>query len=133
VDRHHGKDQTLLEIDRQRDHNYGLVDVLVVVFGLTDVLDVVGEPVDFGGIVVGVVAILNVVGVVVPEVLVVLGEFEVVVVERLVEVVVEVGVSGETQPAGAVVGPTCPGMRTVPAQPKLLKSALTVTDPPSEN
>jgi hypothetical protein len=110
-------------------HDYGPVEVLVVVFGLNDAGDVVVDPVEFPGVVVGVVAVVVVAGVVV---LVVVRELEVVVVDGL-DVVVEEGVSGETQPAGGAVGPTCPGMRTVPAQPKLLKSALTVTDPPSEN
>ena len=87
----------------------------------------VEEPVELG-VVVGVGAMLVVVGVgatVVLVVLVVLGELEVAVVALVVVVVVETGVSGETQFAGGVVGPTWPGMRTVPAHPKLLKSAFT--------
>jgi hypothetical protein len=41
------------------------------------------------------------------------------------------GESGETQPVGGAVGPLWPGMEIVPAQPKLLKSPWTVTEPPS--
>jgi hypothetical protein len=41
-------------------------------------------------------------------------------------------VSGLAHAEGAVE-PVWPGMRTVPAQPKLLKSAWTLTEPPSEN
>lgn len=89
---------------------------------------VVEEPCD-GGIVVGAVSMVVVVE---PGVLVDVVELEGIVVELLVDVVVEEDESGETHPAGGVVGPTCPGIRTVPAQPKLLKSASTVTDPPSE-
>ena len=95
-------------------------------------VEVVGEPVELG-IVVGVGAMPIVVGVGATVVLVVVAVLEVVVVALLVDVVVEDGLSGETQLAGGVVGPAWPGMRTVPAQPKLLKSALTMTEPPSEN
>ena len=35
-----------------------------------------------------------------------------------VVVVVATPVSGDTQPAGGAVGPVCPGIKTVPAQPK---------------
>ena len=105
--------------------------VVVVEEPATEV-EVVEEPVELG-VVVRVGAMPVVVGVGVTVVLVVLGELEVVVVASVVDVVVESGVSGETQFAGGVVGPTWPGMRTVPAQPKLLKSAFTVTEPPSEN
>jgi hypothetical protein len=112
----------------------GPVDVVVEELAME--VEVVGEPVELGvvvmvgamPIVVGVVAVVGA-----TVVLVVVGELEVVVVALLVDVVVEDGVSGETQFAGGVVGPTWPGMRTVPAQPKLLKSAFTVTEPPSEN
>jgi hypothetical protein len=102
--------------------------VLVVVGGLPVVVEVVEEPGD-GGIVVGVVSKVVVVE---TGVLVDVVELEEVVVELLEVVVVDEVESGDTQPAGGVVGPTCPGIRTVPAQPKLLKSALTATDPPSE-
>lgn len=95
-------------------------------------VEVVGEPVELG-VVPRVGATPTVVGVGATVELVVVVELEVVVVALLVGVVVEDGVSGETQFAGGSVGPTWPGMRTVPAQPKLLKSALTVTEPPSEN
>jgi hypothetical protein len=94
---------------------------------------VVGGPVELG-VVVRVGAIPMVVGVGATVVLAVVVGLEVVVVVALVvDVVVEDGVSGEMQFAGGVVGPTWPGMRTVPAQPKLLKSAFTVTEPPSAN
>jgi hypothetical protein len=106
--------------------------VVVVVEDPAIEVEVVEEPVELG-VVVGVGAMLVVVGVGATVVLVVLGELEVVVVALVVVVVVESGVSGETQFAGGVVGPTWPGMRTVPAHPKLLKSAFTVTEPPSEN
>jgi hypothetical protein len=46
---------------------------------------------------------------------------EVVVVDGVTAVVVVVTatpVSGDTQPAGGVVAPGCPGISTVPAQPK---------------
>jgi hypothetical protein len=113
------------------DGAQGTVDAVVVVEEPAMEVEVVGEPVELG-VVVRVGAMPVVVGVGATVVLVVVVELEVVV-ALLVEVVVEVGVSGETQPAGGVVGPTCPGMRTVPAQPKLVNSAVTVTEPPSEN
>jgi hypothetical protein len=114
----------------------GTVDVVVVVVVVVEEpaveVEAVGEPVELG-VVPRVGATLTVVGVGATVELVVVVELEVVVVALLVGVVVEDGVSGETQFAGGSVGPTWPGMRTVPAQPKLLKSALTVTEPPSEN
>jgi hypothetical protein len=116
-----------------RGGTQGPVDVVVVVVEEPAMeVEGVGEPVELG-VVVRVGAMPMVVGVEATVVLVVVVELEVVVVALLVDVVVGDGVSGDTQFAGGVVGPTWPGMRTVPAQPKLLKSALTVTEPPSEN
>jgi hypothetical protein len=50
-----------------------------------------------------------------------------------VEVVVVVGatpVSGDTHPAGGALAPDCPGIRTVPAQPKSEKvDSLLVVEP----
>jgi hypothetical protein len=54
---------------------------------------------------------------------------------ELADVVVVVGatpVSGDTQPAGGVVGPLCPGISTVPAQPKSEKVVWLVLVDPSE-
>jgi hypothetical protein len=60
----------------------------------------------------------------------------VVVVVELVDEVVVVGgatpVSGDTQPAGGAVGPLCPGISTVPAQPKSEKVVWLVLLDPSE-
>jgi hypothetical protein len=41
-------------------------------------------------------------------------------------------VSGDTHPAGGVVGPVCPGISTVPAHPKSEKVASLVLVDPSE-
>jgi hypothetical protein len=52
-----------------------------------------------------------------------------------VDVVVVVGatpVSGDTQPAGGVVGPVCPGISTVPAHPKSENVDQLVVVEPSE-
>ena len=121
-------------------------EIVVEVREDTPPLDVVG-----GAIPVVAVAGVVVVGVVVEELgrvvvvdaggvevlvlgLVVVVAGAVVVVELGTVVVVEpCGESGETQSAGGAVGPLWPGMSTVPAHPKLLKSPCTVTDPPSEN
>ena len=54
---------------------------------------------------------------------------------EFVDVVVVVGatpVSGDTQPAGGAVGPLCPGISTVPAQPKSEKVVWLVLVDPSE-
>ena len=54
---------------------------------------------------------------------------------ELVDVVVVGGatpVSGDTQPAGGAVGPLCPGISTVPAQPKSEKVVWLVLLDPSE-
>ena len=58
----------------------------------------------------------------------------VVLVELVDEVVVggATPVSGDTQPAGGAVGPLCPGIRTVPAQPKSEKVVWLVLLDPSE-
>ena len=45
---------------------------------------------------------------------------------------VVVVVSGEVQPAGALVGPCWPGIKTVPAHPKFVNVASRVTVAPSE-
>lgn len=45
----------------------------------------------------------------------------------------DVGPSGDVQPVGGVSDPVCPGMRTVPAHPKLEKVACRVTELPSVN
>ncbi len=44
-----------------------------------------------------------------------------------------VAVSGETHPAGGAVAPCCPGMRTVPAQPKSENVTVSVWVAPSLN
>jgi hypothetical protein len=46
---------------------------------------------------------------------------------------VELGLSGEIQPTGGTPEPVCPGIRTVPAQPKFEKVASSVEVPPSAN
>ena len=50
----------------------------------------------------------------------------------VVVVVVVIVLSGETQLAGGDVAPSCPGMRTVPAQPKSEKVVSPVWLAPSE-
>jgi hypothetical protein len=106
--------------------------IVLVVLG---VLVEVGAPVVVGAFaVVEAIVVVEVVDVVLDVVLAPVDPVALdVVVVVLAGAVVPCGASGDTQFAGGAVGPTCPGMRTVPAHPKLLKVAATVTDPPSEN
>ena len=122
---------------RRRSPPPATQDVVVVEEGTGDTVVVVA-PVRAAGMVLGTVVVES--GLVVGDVDVGVGVGVVVdvVVEAVEEVlgevdVVDCGVSGDTQLAGGEAGPVCPGMRTVPAHPKLLNIASTVTEPPSEN
>jgi hypothetical protein len=86
--------------------------------------------VEVGDVVVVVVGVLG--GAVEVEVEVDVVDVDVVVVDggEGVVVVVATPVSGETQPAGGASEPACPGINTVPAQPKSEKvDSLCVVDP----
>jgi hypothetical protein len=101
------------------------VQLVVVVVGfVVDVEGVVVEEVEPGVDVVVVVGRSGAAGAIVVDVC--SGAVVVVVV-----VVGAVPVSVETQPEGAVETPPWPGIRTVPAHPKLEKWASSVTLPPS--
>jgi hypothetical protein len=103
------------------------VQLVVVVVGFViDVDGVVVEDVESGVDVVVVVGRSGAAGAIVVEVW-----SGAVVVVVVVVVVGAVPVSVETQPEGTVETPPWPGIRTVPAHPKLEKWASSVTRPPS--